>query len=324
MANTEIIKRIFGRLPLVEVLVRHVYWKNISFFSKYTSKGKEQTRVVSNNILSIDAVFMQWKEWGIIEGDLLIVTSSYTQLNRYQLEPEQIIDRMIEFLGPEGTLVMPAFPYYKNMPKNQYFLSKDIQSEVFRYDAAKNFVTTGILPGTLLKYKGAVRSSFPINSLGAYGKYAVEMFENEWSEKDPLPCGRGSAWAFAATKNAKIVSLGTDLTHSLTMIHVAEDSNNGWPIEGWYRNKKFILTGDVGTIEVTLRERDPKWGTLYFAERKLCDDLLRNNLMKTANIDGVLTEKIESVALLEFLSGRNQDGYPYYFIPRKYKKYQRL
>jgi aminoglycoside N3'-acetyltransferase len=113
---------------------------------------------------------------------------------------------MIEFLGSEGTLVMHAFPYYKNMPKNQYFLSKDIHSEVFRYDAEKNFVTTGILPGTLLKYKGAVRSSFPINSLCAYGKYAVEMFKSELSEKDSLPCGKGSAWAFAATKNAKIVS----------------------------------------------------------------------------------------------------------------------
>lgn len=210
------------------------------------------------------------------------------------------------------------------MPKNQYFLSKDIQSEVFTYDAAKNFVTTGILPDTLLKYKGAVRSSFPINSLGAYGKYAVEMFKTEWSEPYPLPCGKGSAWEFLAKKNAKIVSLGTDLTHSLTMIHVAEDTNMRWPVDNWYRNKKFVLFDAAGKRELMLRERHPKWGAFYFAERKLCNDLLVNNLMKTATIEGVLTEKIESVALLEFLSSRNQGGYPYYFIPRKYKKYQRL
>jgi hypothetical protein len=92
MANTEIVNRIFGRFPMVEVLVRHVYWKNINFFSKYASKSKVKTRVGSNNILSIDSVFMKWKEWGIIEGDFLIVTSSYAQLNRYRLEPEQIID----------------------------------------------------------------------------------------------------------------------------------------------------------------------------------------------------------------------------------------
>lgn len=324
MANTGVVQKIFGKLPLVEILVRHVYWKNIRFFLKHTSRNKKQTQAFPTGKISIDSIFVQWREWGIAAGDILIVTSSFAKLNRYQLEPEQIIDRMIEFLGPEGTLVMPAFPYYNNMPKNQEYQSKDIQSEVFRYDAAKNFVTTGILPATLIKYKGAVRSSFPINSLGALGKYAADMFQNEWSEKDPLPCGKGSSWAFAAAKNAKIVSLGTDLTHSLTMIHVAEDANPGWPVDGWYRNKNFILTGAAGKTEVTLRERDPKWGTLYFAERKLCADLLSKGLMKSVIVDGVLSEKIESLALLEYLNSRNQDGYPYYCIPRKNKKRKQL
>jgi aminoglycoside 3-N-acetyltransferase len=322
MANTGIVKTIFGKLPLFEVLVRHVYWKNIGFILKYISKRKKHKESFSREKVSIDQVFEKWKEWGISAGDILIVTSSYSQLNDYQLKPEQIIDRLIEFLGPEGTLMMPAFPYYKNMPKNQDYLRKDIQSEVFRYDPMKNFVTTGILPGTLIKYKGAVRSSFPINSLAAYGKYAKVMFENEWSEKEPLPCGKGSAWAFAAAKNAKIVSLGTDLTHSLTMIHVAEDINPDWPVKGWYRNKKFIITGTDGKKEVSLRERDPKWGTLFFAERKLCNDLINNGLLKSVTIDGVLTEKIESFALLDYLNSCNKDGYPYYCISRKNKKRQ--
>jgi aminoglycoside 3-N-acetyltransferase len=320
MANTKIVNKILGILPWFEVLVRHVYWMNIGFILKFASKSKEQTQVVQTEKVPIDPIFEQWKEWGIVTGDILIVISSFTQLNKYNLEPEQIIDRMIEFLGPEGTLVMPAFPHFKNMPKKRDYLCKSIQSEVFVYEATKNFVTTGILPGTLLKYKGALRSGFPINSLAAFGKYAADMFKNEWNEKDPLPCGKSSAWAFAASKNAKIVSLGTDLTHSLTMIHVAEDCNLFWPVKGWYRNKKFILIETTGKKEVILRERDPKWGTLYFAERKLCNDLLSKGLMKSATIDSVLTEMIESVSLLGYLNSRNQDAYPYYCIPRRNKK----
>mgnify|MGYP003704813313 CR=1 FL=1 len=49
----------------------------------------------------------------------------------------ETMDEMIRYLGPEGTLVMPAFPFFKNMPKSKEFLKKDINEEVFEYDAKK-------------------------------------------------------------------------------------------------------------------------------------------------------------------------------------------
>lgn len=318
MANSGIIQKLFGWSPAAEILARNIYWRNIGFFFKYFPVKKVEQKVEQEDV-SINLIFSKWREWGIKPGDILLVTSSYVQLKRFQLEPEQIIDLIVKFLGPEGTLVMPAFPYYKNMPKCQDYLSKGIEDQVFKYDAKKNFVTTGLLPGTLLRYKGSIRSSFPINSLCAYGKFATEMFAGEWNEKEPLPCGRGSSWEFIANKNAKIVSLGTDLTHSLTMLHVAEDTNPFWPIRNWYRNKKFILVEEGNKREVVLRERHPKWGTLYFAERKLCNDLISYGIMKSTVICGILTEKVSSSDLLCFLNSRNQSGYPYFFIPREEK-----
>jgi len=320
MANSGIVNRIFGIFPFLEILVRHIYWKTFIFTLLQLKKNKSPNRLIEPiEKVYLEWIFEQWTKWGIKPGDILILNSSYFKLGIYHLEPEEIIDRIIKFLGPDGTLVMPAFAYFKNMPKGQDYLRKCLHSESFYYDASKNFITTGILPGTLLKYKGAVRSRFPINSLLAFGRYALEIFEKEWTESNPLPCGKGSAWEYLSKKNAKIVSLGTDLTHSLTMIHVAEDVNPNWPIHNWYRKRKYIINGVADNKELILQERDPKWGALYFAERKLCDDLICNGLMKSVIIDDVLTEMIESVALLDYLNSRNIDGYPYYCIPKKYK-----
>jgi aminoglycoside 3-N-acetyltransferase len=320
MANTGLVQKIFGKFPFVEIIARKIYWRNINFILKvFYPKRIPKTDASAVAKISIARLFTKWQEWGIQPGDIILLTSSYAELQAYQMEPEEILDEIIRYLGSEGTLVMPAFPYFKNMPKNKWFLKKDINNEVFKYDPKKNLVTTGLLPGTLVRYAGSVRSSFPINSLVALGKYANEMFLNEWSEKNPLPCGKGSAWEFCAEKNAKIISLGTDLTHSLTMIHVAEDTNQKWPVTSWYRNKKFLLSEGGITKEILLRERHPRWGTLNFAERKLCSDLITNNLMLSTTVDGVLTEKIDSRALLNFLNQRNQNGYPYYCIPGKNK-----
>ena len=166
MPNLSISKKLFGYFPLAEILVRRIYWKNPGLFQRKTQKGKKQHNKLFSTV-RMDDVFAVWKKWGIKEGDTVLVTSSYENLQQLHSEPEEILQAIINFLGSEGTLIMPAFPYYKNAPKKNTFLSADLSDELFYYNPKRNFVTTGILPGTLCKMSGAVRSTFPINTLVA-------------------------------------------------------------------------------------------------------------------------------------------------------------
>jgi aminoglycoside 3-N-acetyltransferase len=120
-----------------------------------------------------------------------------------------------------------------------------------------------------------------------------------------------------AQYNGKILSFGTDLTHSLTSIHVSEDAyENEWPVNDWYLEKSFKIVDKDYDQERVIRERRPHWGALHFAERTLCKDLIKQGILQTSNEFGVLIEVIDARKLNEFLRGKQKEipGYPYFWL----------
>ncbi|MGZ5280375.1 MAG: AAC(3) family N-acetyltransferase, partial [Pseudobdellovibrionaceae bacterium] len=155
----------------------------------------------------------------------------------------------------------------------------------------------------------------PLNSMAAIGKEAAQMMQKNLDGKLEAPNGPSSSWMYCANRNAWVVALGTDLTHSLTMIHTAEDGEaHQWPVQNWYRTKKFkIVDGDFVTDKVVL-ERHPKWGMLHYGERKLCQDLIDHRVMSSSKVNGVVIEVLKAQNLIQFLNQRNQKGYPYFWV----------
>jgi aminoglycoside 3-N-acetyltransferase len=114
-----------------------------------------------------------------------------------------------------------------------------------------------------------------------------------------------------------MLSLGTDLTHSLTMIHFVEDvKGNEWPICNWYRKRKFIIRHNGENHEIVLNERNPKWAT-NFAERTLQKDLNNAGLLKSRRFNGTKVEFLSAFDLVCFLNARNAHGYPYFTLNSK-------
>ena len=68
-----------------------------------------------------------------------------------------------------------------------------------------------------------------------------------------------------------------------------------------------------------VRERQPKWGALHWAGRKLGKDLYNAKILLSHNIDGILIEVMKAKDLIDFLNSRNSKGYPYYGVG-KYAK----
>ena len=102
------------------------------------------------------------------------------------------------------------------------------------------------------------------------------------------------------------------MTHSLTMIHVAEDCfEKEWPVKDWYRKRHFKIINNGREDFVTVRERHPKWSMSY-AERKLSRDLFKYGIARKNTIGNLAITVVESKALLDFLIRNRKRAYPYY------------
>lgn len=310
MANNSFLNKLLGFSPYIEIFVRKLYWKHRYLFSKYQKRSKKVAEPL--NLIDFDKILNYLKSVGIGNGSLMVMHSSFESLEATKLSPKQIIQKLLLFLGEEGTLAMNSARKYKNEIEGKY-LTQDYSNVITHYDTKKSRIWTGALPLFLIRHPNAEISEFPLNPMVAVGKLANQMMMNNLSG-DLTSCGKGSSWHFCVENNAVVVGIGIDLTHSLTIMHVAEDANSNWPIKGWYRERIFSINNGVNKKEVIILERKPKWGTLYFAERTLYKDLVKNKILVSTIIDGIQIEYLYAKRLINFLNGKNCNGYPYFGI----------
>lgn len=318
MANTGLIRRIFAVSPHIEMIARRIYWRNLSHFLGKARKSKStKGSVVPSfvNPLNYSAIEQHLKSFGVNDESLLIVHSSFAPLKERVSDADEVIDFLLRVVGPNGTLAMPSMPFFRNSRPLDEYLSTELDKNVYVYDVQKSRIKTGALPAALHKRKDSVRSRHPINTMVAVGSLATQLMEGNLSGESPLACGVKSSWYRCVEHDALIIGIGIDLTHSLTMIHVAEDvKDDRWPVKNWYLEKHFLIKDKDFEESRMLRERAPHWGALHFAERTLCKDLLAAGLLKSHVIDGVLIEVLSAKALIDFLEARNYTGYPYFWL----------
>ncbi|MEH6349790.1 AAC(3) family N-acetyltransferase [Pseudomonas sp. 3JA] len=318
MANTGLVKKVFALSPHVEMLARRLYWRNVQRLAGKVKKSAKKKRLVEESDVKpfdYSALKSYLVDCGVSAGSLLVVHSAFAPFKGRVAGPDEVIDFFLQHLGTEGTLAMPAMPLFTNARSVEEYLSPEPDENVYIYNVQKSRIKTGILPTALHKRKKSVRSRHPINTMVAIGKLAEALMEGNLEGDSPLACGVNSSWKRCVEQDALIIGLGTDLTHSLTMIHVAEDVKDAqWPVKDWYVEKKFVIKdGDFEETRV-LRERAPRWGALHFGERTLCKDLMAAGLLKSATIDGIIVEVLSAKALIEFLDARNRSGYPYFWV----------
>lgn len=316
MKGDSTLHKLFGVSPHIELTVRYLYWK---FFVKYliSNKKNKTKKIICAKETSFKKIIEKLKERGIGEDDLLIVHSGMKPLKKTGLTPGEIIDELLSLVGDKGTLAMPTIPYFERNPSGADYMTKDVSDLVLKYNIEKTPAWTGIIANTFLKYDKTIRSKHPLNTMAANGPLAGAMMKKNIIGDKPAPNGIGSSWHFCSENHAKIVSIGVDLAHSLTMIHTAEDVYpDEWKIKNWYRDRKYIIEEKNKTINLTVRERHPKWA-IHYGERTLSKDLLKNGIMTRDIIDGILLEIIfDSKELVDFLNSKKKTGYPYFFFKK--------
>lgn len=317
----KVINNILATLPSLEVLIRKIYWSS-NYLIGFKKKKKKQKKIVQN-LNSLEELRIALASTGLKTGDSVVIHSSYGDIKANfdsKMNPKALIEMMMGIIGEEGTLCFPTHPYYADEPTDKKYMADGPLNFISTYNVQSSKPWTGVLPSVFLQFEGVKRSKHPVNSMACLGKKSDYYLEGNIIEPYPKACGDNSSWRKLNDDGGLIIGLGVDLVHSLTMIHVAEDTNEKkYPNNTWYRKRTYNVVDNEDVLSLEILERKPKWAKNY-VERKFKKDLLKANIIKVIKLNDFVIEYIsDSRELINFINSRKA-RYPYHISKRTNRK----
>ena len=149
---------------------------------------------------------------GLKPGDTVMMHSSFKSLGGIEGGAEAVFQTLLDILGEEGTLMLPAFSYATVNYDNPNF------------DREQTPVCVGYLPEYFrTSVPGVIRSLHATHSCAAKGKLAQWLCEDH--ELDLTPVGKHSPLAKLPEVDGKILILGSPPS-SNTIMHGVEEAGN--------------------------------------------------------------------------------------------------
>lgn len=148
------------------------------------------------------------QQLGVRPGGVLLVHSSLSSLGYVPGGPETVIRALLEALGPEGTLLMPALSYLHVTRKQPVFDVRTTPSNV------------GAIPEAFRVRRGTRRSIHPTHSVCGYGPLTARMLGRH--AEDNTPCGPCSPFSLLPAVGGQILMLGCGLRPNTSM-HAIEE-----------------------------------------------------------------------------------------------------
>ncbi|MBI2529663.1 MAG: AAC(3) family N-acetyltransferase [Candidatus Diapherotrites archaeon] len=169
------------------------------------------------------------RKLGVKEGSAIAVHSSLSRLGFVEGGAQAAIDALLEAVGKEGTIMMPAFSGFTQSKANLVFDVRSTESK------------TGIITETFRRMKGVKRSLHPISSVCAYGKKAE--FIAGGHEKHIRFFEENTPFHKLMQLNGDIVLLGADID-TASFFHVVEDCVKGFPIKVYEKKPRILKAID--------------------------------------------------------------------------------
>jgi aminoglycoside 3-N-acetyltransferase len=145
---------------------------------------------------------------GVRPGGVLLAHSSLRSLGVSLNGAETVIEGLLNALGADGTLLMPALSYETVTPQHPHF------------DVNKTPSNVGALPEFFRLREGTLRSVHPTHSVCAVGRFASQIIEHHI--EDTTPCGVNSPFRLLPNYNGQILMLGCGLEPNTSM-HAIEE-----------------------------------------------------------------------------------------------------
>ncbi|WP_114750993.1 AAC(3) family N-acetyltransferase [Pleomorphovibrio marinus] len=145
---------------------------------------------------------------GLCNGDNVLVHSSLSSLGTMTNKASMLCEALLEVLGREGTLLVPALSYRTVTKDHPYF------------DHAHTPSCVGGFTEFFRKFPGTYRSIHPTHSVCAYGKNA-EMLTRQHL-KDKTPVGPNSPFRLLQEMDGTLLFIGCGLKPNTSMHGVEE------------------------------------------------------------------------------------------------------
>jgi len=145
---------------------------------------------------------------GLRRGGVVLVHSSLRSMGYVPGGAETVIRGLVDALGPDGTLLMPALSYEH----------VDAARPVF--DVLRTPSNIGVIPETFRTRPGTMRSVHPTHSVCGIGAQ-VEHFLNT-HHLDETPCGAHSPYRLLRDVGGQILFIGCGLKPNTSMHGVEE------------------------------------------------------------------------------------------------------
>jgi len=183
-----------------------------------------------------DMLVCDLEELGVRQGDCVMLHSSLSSLGFVQGGAATVVDAFLEAMGPEGTLVTPAFT---EGAWGEHLTMPDCEDGCPREFCPSEWPShEGAIPNAALVRPGRLRSCHPTHSWVGNGKRANELLRNH--KNSPTPCGHGCPFEKLVELDGCIVTLGVG-TETVTLWHYFEDIL-GLPYRGYYHPKERHLS----------------------------------------------------------------------------------
>lgn len=162
---------------------------------------------------------------GVESGSVLMVHTSMSQIGFIPGGAQAVIDALLDVLGPDGTLAMPAFsatitdPRFWTNPSVHESWWPTIREHTPAFDPAKTPTRMlGAVAELFRGWPGVLRSSHPHQSVAAHGPKSATITEQHSLENG---MGEGSPLARLYALDARVLLLGVDHGNN-SALHLAE------------------------------------------------------------------------------------------------------
>lgn len=240
------------------------------------------TKIINPEITYLDVI----DHWNIEQGDVVLLSSDITDLFYLEIENGRgkpsanlFIDRIIQKIGPEGTLILPTYNW-------------DFCHGV-TFDWRTTRGKTGVLGNVCLRRPDFRRTRHPLYSCAVYGRDQQRLCDMDYVSS----FGADSIFAYLARHHAKNVIINLPLTQCFTYLHHVEESCAPLP----YRYLKYFTaeyiaedgTSSQKTVSMLVRDLDLDVQTSPQMEQMLLDE----GIMRRVWINGIQFSFFDDMSL---------------------------
>jgi aminoglycoside 3-N-acetyltransferase len=238
----------------------------------------------------------------IAKNDIILVSSDLAKVffqlkkNDVTFNPDFFLDYLMEFIGSDGTILLPSF--------NWDFC----KGKTFDYNNTPSM--TGSLSKIALGRKEFKRTRNPIYSFAVYGKHAKSII----NLKHTSCFGDDSPFAFLDKNNGKNLFLGLDYKYGFTMDHYAEEKIGvSYRYHKPFKGKYIDENKNETNVEFSMYVRDLSLNVVTAISDNMDDILISNNCLVKDSIFGLNYSliNIKKTCQIMFEDIKNQGGLIY-------------